>query len=440
MRFVNQPRSSRISPALRSNRVSRGFLLALALAALLGPAGPHGASGAAVEATARQERPVDLVITGATIIDGISDLPLAAATIVVRDGKIESVRQGGGDFGQEARVIHLEGGFLLPGLIDAHVHIASFEAARTALMTGVTTARSMGTSNFADVGLRELAARGHIEAPEILAAGYHVRPRPAPALFLNAPALGDLMDPGVHGPDAMRRMARAMIENKVDFIKTNATERAGLPDTDPRNAFYNEEELRALVEEAAAAGIPVATHAHGDGGGSAAVHAGVRSIEHGTWLTRETLELMAEKGTFLVPTIAVVRDLAEPGGDYDHPRLIERGKMMLPQIRETAGTAHQLGVTIVTATDTGYGPDSVVRLVNELEEFVGVGLTPMEAIKAATSNAAKLLRIDDRTGRIAPGFEADLIVTRGNPLEEINALGDLVLIVNNGRVVRERER
>ncbi len=373
----------------------------------------------------------------ATVIDPGGEAPLADATVVVREGRIASVEPGG-DPPPGARTIDLAGRYLVPGLIDAHVHISDLEAARRALHSGVTTARSMGVGFFADVGLRELARRGAIEAPEILAAGYHVRPRPADGLFIDAPELADLLGQDVRGAEPLGRVASVMLGRGVDFIKVNATERAGLPETDPRKAFYDEAELRALVDAAAAAGVPVAAHAHGDGGGRAAVLAGVRSIEHGTYLSEETLRIMADRGTYLVPTIAVVSDLTMPGGDYDNAVLNVRGRHMLPRVRETAGRAHALGVKIVAATDTGYGPESVLRLSHELIELVGIGLSELEAIRAATTVAAELLGAADRTGRVAPGFEADLLVLDRDPLADIGAFQDVLFVMHDGEVALDR--
>lgn len=385
-----------------------------------------------------QEHPTPLVLRNATVIDVVQATLMRNATIVISGGKIERVATGSVPTPAGAQVIDLGGRFVLPGLIDAHVHISTFESARRALLTGVTTARSMGAGFFADVGLRELAARGYVAGPEILAAGYHVRPDPADALFIDHPELGDLRAGGLQGVDAVRRVARVMAQRGVNVIKVNATERAGTPDTDPRKPLYTEAELRAIVEEARTAGIPVAAHAHGDEGGRAAVAAGVRSIEHGTFLSEATLSLMAQRGTYLVPTIAVVSDLTLPGGDYDNPGLQIRGRFMLPRIRETAGRAHRAGVKIVAATDTGYGPGSTVRMSHEIEELVGAGLTPLQAIQAATTVAAELLGVQDRTGRIAAGLEADLIVVERNPLEDVRSLQDVLVVINNGTVVLNR--
>jgi imidazolonepropionase-like amidohydrolase len=233
-------------------------------------------------------------------------------------------------------------------------------------------------------------------------------------------------------------MTRAVVSRGVDFVKTNATERAGLPNTDPRKQFYSEAELRAIVEEAAAGGVGVAAHAHGDAGGRAAVLAGVRSIEHGTYLSPETLRLMVERGTYLVPTIAIVRDLTIPGGDYDNAVLNIRGRHMLPRVREMARNAHELGVKIVAGTDTGYGPDGTTRLAHELIELVGIGMTPLEALQAATTTAAELLGVEDHTGRIAVGMDADLIVLERNPLEDIGIVQDVLMVVNDGKVIVQR--
>jgi len=374
---------------------------------------------------------------GATAIDPGSGAPIPNATVVVDDGRIVSIEPGGAA-PAGARVIELGGRYLVPGLIDAHVHMASLDAARRALLSGVTTARSMGVSHFADVGLRELGRAGAIDGPEVLAAGYHVRPRPAEEIFFDAPELGDLLGTDVRGEAALRRLVDVMLAHDVDFVKVNATERAGLPDTDPRKPFFTESELAAIVDEAAAAGIPVAAHAHGAEGARAAVAAGVRSIEHGTYLSETTLRLMLERGTYLVPTIAVVTDLTQPGGDYDNPVLEVRGRHMLPRVREMAALAHRLGVPIVAATDTGYGPQSVLRLSHEMIELVGVGLSEMEAIRAASTVAAELLGIADRTGRVAPGFEADLLVLDRNPLEDIGAYQDPLLVMSDGRIALDR--
>ncbi|MEQ8328860.1 MAG: amidohydrolase family protein [Longimicrobiales bacterium] len=380
----------------------------------------------------------DLVLENANVIDVTDGSIRAGVTVVVRDGRIASIGERPAGPMPGVRIVDVGGMYVAPGLMDAHVHVGSADQARRALHSGVTTMRSMGSSHYADVGLRELKRNGYLEAPEYLAAGYHVRPPAAEEFFQDHPELGAWYGSEVRGVDAVRAMTRALVSRGVDFVKTNATERAGLPDTDPRKQFYTEGELRAIVEEAGAAGIGVAAHAHGDAGARAAVSAGVRSIEHGTYMSAETLTLMQERGTYLVPTIAIVRDLTVAGGDYDDAVLNIRGRHMLPRVQEMTRTAHRLGVTIVAATDTGYGPNSTTTLAHELLELVEVGLTPLEALRAATVNAAALFGLADRTGRVEEGMEADLVVFERNPLDDIGVVQDVLMVVNDGRVVVQR--
>ena len=381
----------------------------------------------------------DLVLTNARVVDVTDGSVSEPATVIVEDGRITRIVEGeGGDAPPGATTVDLMGRYLAPGLMDAHVHVGSAADARRALYMGVTTMRSMGTSHYADVGMRELQAAGHLEAPQYLAAGYHVRPPAAEAFFQDHPELGHMYGEEVRGEEAVRAMTRALVSRGVDFVKTNATERAGLPDTDPRKQFYSEAELRAIVTEAGAAGVPVAAHAHGDDGARAAVAAGVRSIEHGTYISPETLALMVEKGTFLVPTIAIVRDLTIPGGDYDNAVLNIRGRHMLPRVREMARNAHEIGVKIVAATDTGYGSESTTTLAHELLELVGIGMTPLEALRAATTTAAELFGLTGQVGAILPGLEADLIVLERNPLDDIGVVQDVLMVVSDGKVVVKR--
>ncbi|MBT8488120.1 MAG: amidohydrolase family protein [Gemmatimonadetes bacterium] len=381
----------------------------------------------------------DVVLTNANVVDVANGTVIRDATVTITDGIIQSVDDGEATSSGAATVIDLGGRYLAPGLMDAHVHIGSAADARRALLTGVTTMRSMGADHYADVGMRQLQRDGHAETPEYLAAGYHVRPQMAEGFFQDHPDLGALDDGNVNNAGAVRSVVRALLSRGVDFIKTNATERAGLPDTDPRKQLFGEAEIAVMVEEAERAGtLGVAAHAHGDEGGRAAVAAGVRSIEHGTYLSEETLAMMADRGTFLVPTIAIVRDLTIPGGDYDNAVLNIRGRHMLPRVQQMAANAHRLGVKIVAATDTGYGPNSTTTLAHELLELVTVGLTPVEAMRAATINAAELFGVEDRVGRVEEGLEADLIVLEFDPLQRIGTVQDVLMVISDGEVIVQR--
>jgi imidazolonepropionase-like amidohydrolase len=292
-------------------------------------------------------------------------------------------------------------------------------------------------SHYVDVGLRELVRAGHLPGPDILASGYHVRTSPAPELFLSDPGLGDLMR-GVTTIDGLRRLVRANLSHGVDWIKVNATERAGTPDTDPRKQMFTAGELEVIVGEAALKDIPVQAHAHGAEGADAAVRAGVRSIEHGTYLTDQTLALMVKMGTYFVPTADIVNDLAEAGGDYDDAALQRRGQMMRPILEGAIGRAKAAGVLIAAGSDTSYGPRSVTTLAREIVVLRDAGLTPLEALQAATTRNAALLRRERQIGRVAAGFEADLVVVGANPLEHLATVLDPLMVISNGHVALDR--
>ena len=376
-----------------------------------------------------------VALTRAHVVDGVSARPILDATIVIRNGRIESVRSGGA-VPAGATVIDLGGRWVAPGLIDAHTHIATLANARRALFSGVTTVRSASVPAFQDVVLRDLARAGQVIAPDVLATGVFVTPNLGESVLADA-RLGALAG-GVNTPEQLRALVRVNLDRGVDWIKTRGTERAGLAETDPRKQVYDEVELRAIVEEAATRGIPVMAHAHGDEGAYAAVAAGVKSIEHGTYLSDSTLRLMKQKGTWLVPTLSTIVDLTQPGGDYDDPALVLRGQHMAPRIEDTIRRARAMGVRIATGADTDYGPESVTRIAHEVMRFAALGFTPADALASATSAAAELLGIANRTGRIAAGLEADLIVLDRNPLEEPGALQDVLVVMTNGRIVLDR--
>ena len=376
-----------------------------------------------------------MALVNATVVNVATGAVQDGQTIVLAGGRIESVSAGAAPAG--VRAVDVRHRWVVPGLIDAHVHIASLPQMRAALQSGVTTVRSAGVSGYVDVGLRELVKQGHLAGPDVLAAGYHVRTMPAPELFLSDPDLGDLLG-GVTTVDGLRRVVRANLSHGVNWIKVNATERAGTPETDPRKQMFSAAELEVIVGEAALKSIPVQAHAHGAEGAHAAVKAGVRSIEHGTYLTDETLTLMAAQGTFFVPTADIVNDLAEAGGDYDDAALQRRGQMMLPILKAAIGRAKALGVKISAGSDTSYGPRSVTTLAREIVELSESGLTSLEALQAATVRNAELLQREKQIGQVAPGFDADVLVVGGNPLQNVRALLDPMMVISNGRVALDR--
>jgi imidazolonepropionase-like amidohydrolase len=378
-----------------------------------------------------------LAITRANVVDGVSDTRLRNATIVIRGGKIESIRENG-PVPQGARVLDAANRWVAPGLIDAHTHIRNVADARRALQSGVTTVRSASVPNYQDVALRDIAKSGWVVLPDMVATGVFVTPELGETITADA-RLAPLAN-GVRTPEQLRLLVQVNAARGVNWIKTRGTERAGLPDTDPRQQTYTEAQLRVIVEEAAKANIPVMAHAHGDEGAYAAVRAGVKSIEHGTYLSDSTLRLMKERNVWLVPTLSTIVDLTTPGGDYSDPVLELRGQHMQPRIEDVIRRAHAMGVRIATGADTDYGRESTTRISHEVMRFAALGMTPVQALAAATSGAAELLGVGNATGQLRVGYEADLIVLEHDPLSNPGTLRDPLLVITNGRVALDRLR
>ena len=376
-----------------------------------------------------------IVLFNVNVIDGLNSTVQEDMMVFISNRKIESIKNIGSK-PKGYKEIDLNGMYLLPGFIDAHTHISSLDAAKRALQSGVTTARSASTSSFQDVSIREMVKARKLVGPDMIASGIFVTPNLGETILADV-RLANLVN-GVNKENELRKLVQINADRGVDFIKTRGTERAGLPYTDPRKQTYTEKQLSIIVNEANKYNIPVMAHAHGDEGGYAAVKAGVRSIEHGTYLSKRTLSLMKEKGTYLVPTFTTVVDLTEPGGDYDNPVLFIRGQHMLPSLESTVKTAYKMGVKIATGADTRYGPNSTTRVGMEITNFVDLGMKPIDAIRSATIIGAELLMIADKTGTIEVGKEADLIVVTKNPLKNIRTIQDIVFVMSNGEIALKR--
>jgi imidazolonepropionase-like amidohydrolase len=280
------------------------------------------------------------------------------------------------------RVLDLKGKHVLPGLIDAHTHADNFTAFRRALESGVTTVRTAGlfVPGYADVGFQQLVKSGAVIGPDVVTAGYQIRPQMQEEAFLVNPQYADLMS-GLNTIEKLRRAVQMNLAHGVDWIKILATPSGTTASRRRQN--FTEEEIRAIVDEAAAKGVPVAAHVHSDDAAMAAVKAGVRSIEHGDGLSDATLSLMKTNGVYLDPTYTVVWFAAEPGGDpraaafgtAPDPAIRLQALHILPQHRETIQRAHKMKLKIVTGTDLNYGPNALPRVSQEMAHFVEMGFT-----------------------------------------------------------------
>jgi len=383
-----------------------------------------------------QLQPKNYALTNANVFNGVDNRITPGTIIYIKGGKIEKFGKTGETIPKDYEVVDCQNNFVIPGLIDVHTHIDNFASAKRALISGVTTYRTAGVSAYQDVSLRDLVRSNRLAGPDVVPAGVFVTPNLGETMLADT-RLGVLSN-GVNTDDELKLLVNVNIDRGAEVIKTRGTERAGMPDTDPRQQTYSQHQLKVIIDEAAKRNVPVMIHAHGDEGARAAVAAGARSIEHGTFLSDETLKLMKEKGCFLVPTYITLEDLTNPGGDYSGAVLELRGRFMMPLAEKVFKKAHALGVKIATGADNSYTDNSVSRISLECEHFARMGMTNFEAIQSATTLAAELLGIQSRTGRLVPGMEADLVVVPGNPLEDIRALQDALIVMSNGHLALKR--
>ena len=375
----------------------------------------------------------NLALVNGQLFDGVTDRIRTDVTVLVADGKITAIQAADEDIPGGFRPVSLDNYYLMPGLFDVHTHIQTLAQARQALESGVTTVRSASVNAYQDVALQALVEAGELAGPEVVAAGVYITPNLGDTVLAD-PRLAPL-HAGVTSDDALRLLVQVNADRGVRVIKTRGTQRAGLPDTDPRKQVYTERQLSIVVEEAAKYDLPVMVHAHGDEGAQAAVLAGARSIDHGTYLSDETLRLMLDRGTWFVPTYVTMDAMNEERYNYV---LRLRGKHMLPHLERAIRSGIKMGVRFATGADHYYAEDEINRISIEAERLVEFGMTNFEALQAATTSSAELLQMSERTGRIAAGYEADMILVPANPLQSISALQDVLLVISNGQVALQR--
>ena len=370
-----------------------------------------------------------IVFSGGLVFDGRHDDP-SHVDVAVQDGRIVEVGPNlDGD-----RTIDIAGTSLMPGLIDCHSHVAydrlrgldesveltstyralsSVATLRATLNVGITTVRDAGG---ADAGHRDAVADGLVPGPRLLVSLMQLSPSAGPYDDRSRSGLrpwvstAAIPHPVADGPEALRSKVREYARAGADAIKIFATGNFSMPRDGARRALFSDEELVAIVEEATRQGLRVMAHAHGATGAAAAARAGVASIEHGFYLDDDAIDVMAEHGTYFVPTLLAGVGALEAATD-DHAR--GRLAQIISGHRDVVRTAHRRGVRIAMGTDCPMTPHG--RNLEELELLVECGLSPLDALKAATSTAATLLGLEDEIGVIDAGFRADLIVVDGDP-------------------------
>ncbi len=370
------------------------------------------------------------------VVNVVDGTVLEDAVVVVRDGLIESV--GTGPPPEGAHILDLGGRHLMPGLFDGHWHGRTLDGLYRALESGVTTMKSAAVGSFLDVRMNDMVEDGYLAGPEIFAAGVYVLPNLGQSALAD-PRLYKYLHNEVKGVEAVREVVQVDVDRGARWIKTRSGGTTSGPDgPDPKMLVYSVEELTAIVEEADALGVKVACHAHGREVVRNAIVAGCATIEHGSYVDEEGLRLMLEMGTAWVPTYTSVVGFLLPHDDYDSSASYQRGSHLLHYLEKGFRRALELGVTILTATDTQYSPRTNVRIYREMTHFVEMGMTPLQALQSATIRSAEVYGIRDRTGAIEVGLEADLVSVDGNPVEDIYATHEPMFVMSNGRIVFHR--
>ena len=381
-------------------------------------------------------------------------------TLVIRGNQVVEVRDG---FVGEGRIVDLRDSFVLPGLIDSHVHLTSQQNpngrleevtqsdaeqamvgaryARRTLMAGFTTVADLGGSNEAVFALRDAIRRGDVPGPRVIAAGSAV------SVHGGHGDINGYREDVMHllspesvcsGVDDCMRAVRTQVRAGADIIKITATGGVLSNTAAGLGQQFSDEELGAIVGAAHRMGRQVTAHAHGADGINSFLRAGGDSIEHGTYLDAESVRLMQREGVFLVPTLLAgdfVARVASGPDNFFTPAQTAKALEAGPKMLDMARRAHDGRVRIAFGTDTGVSAHG--DNAQEFALLVRAGLTPLEAVQAATVGAAEHLRISREAGRIAAGMPADLIAVTGDPLSDVTALEQVRFVMKGGVVYRE---
>ena len=405
----------------------------------------------------------DYYIHAGKLFDSEKGEMISNMTVIVSDKKIKEVRKG---FKTPKKdddiVIDLKDSTVMPGFIDLHVHIeseynrekymnaftaeesqiafSSLKFAKRTLMAGFTTVRDLGGSGV-NISLRNAINKGEVIGPRIFTAGKAIGTTGGHADPTNGWKKSIAGDPGprqgvINGVDEARKAVRQRYKDGADVIKITATGGVMSIAKNGENPQFTIEEIKAICETAKDYDMIVAAHAHGDEGIQRAVRGGVKTIEHGTLLSEESMRLMIEYGTYLVPTMTAGKEVAAkakiPG--YYNELVVPKALAIGPKIQNTTAKAYRAGVNIAFGSDAGvfsHGKNAKeFRYMNE------AGIPVIECLQAATIVNSKILSVDDKIGQIKEGFTADIIATRLDPTKDVKTLENVIFVMKDGEVYK----
>jgi imidazolonepropionase-like amidohydrolase len=406
--------------------------------------------------------PETTAVKAARLFDGESERTIANAVVIVEGTTIKAVGSGL-PVPPGARVVDLGDATLLPGFIDAHVHLSyesgdnwyrdtvnelrrsvpersirAAENARLTLRAGFTTARNVGARDFIDVGLRNAIDAGVAPGPRLLVAAYALGSRGGHCDVAGYPYQLFGRETGIadgiaSGPDQFRDAVRLQVKYGADVIKVCASggvlSLADAVDT-PQ---ITQAEMDAIVDEARRLGRRTAAHAHGAQAAKVAIRAGIDSIEHGSFLDDEALRMMKERGTWLVPTVMAVEYTGRRPRNYP-PEIAGKARAAADAHAQTLKNAIKMGVKIAFGTDSGVSPHG--KNAEEFSLLVAHGLSPAAALRAGTSGAATLLNVDGKVGSLEAGKQADLVAVPGDVLADVKATERVIFVMKGGTVYR----
>src|SRR5580704_4688399 len=412
--------------------------------------------------TAKSAAPAEIAIHAGKVLDVRTGNYLSDQTIWIDGDRIKAIGKTAeisGRLPAGTKMIDLSNATVLPGLIDCHTHVtmtpydsgpaglhASYPRqaltgarnARVTLEAGFTTVRNVGANGYADIALRDAIKAGDVPGPRMLVSG--------PALGITGGhADNNFLAPQYHwsddgvanGVDGVTTKVRENIKYGADLIKFMATGGVLSEGDNPALAQYSPEEMKAIVDSAHSLGRKVAAHAHGAVGIKYAVLAGVDSIEHGSYINEEDIQLMKQHGTYLVPTIYLGDWLMENLSALGlTPNMIEKAKIVLPIAHQNIGTAFKAGVKVAFGTDAAVYPHGLNA--REFAVMVKLGLSPLQSIQAATVNASDLLGWTDRVGTLEVGKFADIIAVDGDPLADVHVLENVRFVMKGGDVIKNQ--